>query len=170
MAMDEKLRQRLSKPFGPVLSSQKVVHRLSSDRPSLLIAVGDRTIYELLRADHVPDIAIFDLRCQRQAIDADMKEHILSAAMLGGGSVKVSNPAGAISPKLEKAVLAALKKKKGWICVEGEDDLAALVGMAYAPDSAVLIYGQPHAGAVWVGIHSKLRHEAQELLEKVKEK
>lgn len=169
MVMDEKLREKLAQPFGPVLEASQAIHRLFKDRPTLLIAVGDQTIYNLLSANHVPDIGIFDLRCQRKAVEEGMQEYILTAATLQGGAPKIHNPAGGITPAMEKAVTEAVRKGKGWLQIEGEDDLAALVAMAHAPDHAVVLYGQPKEGMVWAGISQKLRHEAQELLQKVKE-
>ena len=119
-------------------------------------------------ADLVPDIGIYDLHCQRKAVDIGMREYILTAASFAGEPARVSNPAGTIQPELERAVEQALKDGKGWVHIEGEDDLAGLVVMAHAPARSILLYGQPQKGVVWVEIDAKKKHEARELLEQVK--
>ncbi len=188
MALSEALRKKLASPFGQVMefsqAQEKLAeagrgHKKADDKPAtagkwkdarapLLVAVGDQTIFNLLQAGLVPDVGIYDLMCQRQAVDIEMSEYILSAAGFAGEPAVVDNPAGTVQPALEKAIEQALLDGKGWIQVEGEDDLAGLVVMARASAKSVLLYGQPHQGVVWVDIDARKKKEARELLEQVK--
>jgi hypothetical protein len=174
MALSEKLRKRLSEPFGEVMpfdmAAEKLEQKKKDDvsRPALLIAVGDQTIYNLLQIDLVPNIGIFDLHCQRKPVDMNLREYILTAASFSGEPVRIRNPAGTVQLDLEKAVGHALQEKKGWIWIEGEDDLAGLTVMAQAPVRTILLYGQPHQGVVWVEIDAKVKKEARDLLEQIR--
>jgi GTP-dependent dephospho-CoA kinase len=78
--------------------------------------------------------------------------------------VRVRNPPGTITDELEESVLEALKRQAGDILVEGEDDLAALVVLAYAPRGSVVVYGMPSKGAVIVNVTEEDRENARELL------
>lgn len=168
MPLSSELRARLAKPFGRVMHEKEVLERLAERRPALLIAVGDQILYNLLEKGCVPEVAVFDLRCQRVDVPLRVRTRITAFTYLGGGAKVVANPAGSISPALEKAAKACLEAGKGWLKVEGEDDLAALALMAYAPDTAVLLYGQPREGAVWVEMSAEKREEAKKLMDEVR--
>lgn len=165
MALDEKLRSELALPFGEVLPAINALDRIWKVRPSLLVAVGDDTIYRLLKNGVKPDIGVFDLRCQRMPLDTEMENEILEASE---GAQEAENPAGQVTPALSAAVEMALMQRGGWIRVDGEDDLAALVFFAKAPDGAVILYGQPKEGMVWVEAGEALRQRALGLLIKIR--
>lgn len=166
MAMDEETILALRAPFGPVMETLAAMQRIWARRPHLLVAVGDETIARLLDNGIRPDIGVFDLRCRREGI-GEMKERlILNAA---GDAIAAANPAGTITAELRSAVDEALLEGTRWIRVEGEDDLAALVFFARAPDGAVVLYGQPNMGLVWVEVDGKIREKAMELMLKIRE-
>lgn len=166
MAMDERTRQELSQPFGPVMDSINALQKIWNERPPLLVAVGDDTLYRLLQNGVEPDIGVFDLKCRRQPIPKNQEEAILAVA---GSAGEVENQPGTVSKSLGRAVDEALLSGRGWIRVDGEDDLAALVFMARSPDGTVILYGQPDAGMVWVEITPELRGRALEMLIKVRQ-
>lgn len=166
MALSPPLRERLSQPFGEVMDFPKALARLSP-RPSLLIAVGDQVLFNLIAAGLPPDIAVYDGLSQRRPIEPSVRGRIESAS-LSYGPLRVRNPPGRIEPELERKCLDALARGRGWLCVDGEDDLAALVLMAHAPEGAVLLYGQPNQGAVRVDASEAVRADTLALLDAVK--
>ncbi len=168
MTMNEGLRKRLAEPFGEVLDFGEAIGRLRSARHSPLIAVGDQTIIHLLDAGIAPDIGIFDLLCQRKEVPPEWKRKLEAAARREGGAVRAFNAPGTVNAMMEDSVRDALSIGSGWVEINGEDDLASLVVMAYARLGSVLLYGQPNAGMVWVEIDEKRQKEAQELLAEVK--
>ena len=167
MPLNTSLRERLAKPFGEVMSFEQVKAKLSEKRPHPLIAVGDQIVVNLLQAQLTPDIAVYDGICQRKEVPREWVVLIREAAVREGGSVRVPNPPGTIHPRMEARVRDLLSIRNGWLEIEGEDDLASLVVMAYAPSGALLLYGQPNAGVVWVEIDEKKQKEAKELLDEI---
>jgi uncharacterized protein (UPF0218 family) len=111
-----------------------------------------------------PDVAVFDYKTQR-AEDYKAKERI---ARMGGRLVKVENPPGRITRALWKAVRDAVSaKEKIKIEVEGEEDLAALVAIATAPDGAHVIYGLPQRGLMVVEVNAETRGLATAAIRKM---
>ncbi len=168
MPMNETLRARLTKPFGEVLDFKDVTARLGSARPSPLIAVGDQTIIHLLDAGISPDIGIFDLLCQRKEVPLEWKKKLNAAAQREGGAIRAFNPPGTVQAMMEASVRDCLGIGNGWVEIEGEDDLASLVVMAFARPGSVLLYGQPDEGMVWVQIDERVQQEAKALLAQVR--
>lgn len=165
--LDEKLRKRLSQPFGPVLQFSEVAAKISKKRPKTLVAVGDNIVVNLLNANLIPDVAVVDFSCQRKPVPNEWRM-ALEKALQSNHYVLVPNPAGSVHPKMEKELQKLLVSAKGWMVVEGEDDLCSLVVMANALPKTLLLYGQPNLGVVWVEVEPKVQKLAQNLLERVK--
>lgn len=116
---------------------------------SFLISVGDQTTKNLVDNDLIPDLVIIDNRIQRKDHNHDIirTENILEA----------DNPAGTITENLwetiEKAISLTLKDSENRIIVvKGEEDLAVLPCLLVAPENAVVLYGQPNEGLVFVNV------------------
>ena len=116
---------------------------------SFLISVGDQTTKNLVDIDLIPDLGIIDNRIQRKDHNYDIirTENILNA----------DNPAGTITENLwetiEKAISLTLEDNENRIIVvEGEEDLAVLPCLLIAPEDAVILYGQPNEGLVFVNV------------------
>ena len=116
---------------------------------SFLISVGDQTTKNLVDNDLIPDLVIIDNRIQRKDHNHDIirTENILEA----------DNPAGTITENLwetiEEAISLTLKDSENRIIVvKGEEDLAVLPCLLVAPENAVVLYGQPNEGLVFVNV------------------
>ena len=116
---------------------------------SFLISVGDQTTKNLVDNDLIPDLGIINNRIQRKDHNHDIirTENILEA----------DNPAGTITENLwetiEEAISLTLKDSENRIIVvEGEEDLAVLPCLLIAPEDAVVLYGQPNEGLVFVNV------------------
>jgi len=159
--LTENLRRELQKPLGEVMSEEAMLGRITK-RPRLLIAVGDTCSYMLLEDGIEPDILIYDLKNLRQPVEEKVKQRLEAYC-----TVKeiVQNPAGTITDELEAAMKRAIDKGKGNIFVHGEEDLAALIALVYAPDGSVVMYGQPHKGVVVMTVDERMRKTAKEMLE-----
>jgi uncharacterized protein (UPF0218 family) len=55
------------------------------------------------------------------------------------------------------------------VLVKGEEDLAALVVMMYAPNGTLIVYGQPDEGAVLVEENEDVRNSAVRSYESMEE-
>ena len=116
---------------------------------NFLISVGDQTTKNLVDNDLIPDLGIIDHRIQRKDHNYDIirTENILEA----------DNPAGTITENLwetiESAISSTLEDSENRIIVvEGEEDLAVLPCLLVAPEDAVVLYGQPNEGLVFVNV------------------
>jgi hypothetical protein len=165
--MDEKLRKRLATPLGPLVRDLgEVAKKISGAKPALLVAVGDETTAKLIGAGIFPHICAYDFSCERKPVSQAVKKIILDFCK-SKKIIKVKNPAGSISPSLLDAVKKCVLEKSGAIEVEGEEDLAALAFLACAPYGALILYGQPGEGMVWLEADAKNRRFAKGALEKI---
>jgi len=159
------LRLELRRPFGEVLSNEVLVSKLKK-RKGMLITVGDDCSYSLIKAGVTPDIVIYDLRIKRMDVIGDVRDVL---AKFNDGEIIVHNQPSVIMDELIESVKDALQKGKGKILVKGEEDLAALVVMMYAPDGSLVVYGQPDEGAVLVRMDEEVRDRAVRSFESMEE-
>lgn len=145
LILPESLRESLKGPFGPPVEAKELL-RIAASAPRPLVTVGDECLFNLLQGGIVPDIMVFDFKVKRKEIPPEMKKGL--APFVKNPFVVLSG-AGHISDDLLSALDTVLNEGKGAIFVAGEDDLSALVIMAYAK-AGTLVYGQPDVGAVVV--------------------
>jgi len=103
-------------------------------------SVGDVVTHNLQKNGIVPAIAVIDGQTMRSPCDR--------LPEVKGACIKVKNPAGTITDELIQALYDALAHPPATILVDGEEDLAVIPLVIAAPDSSVLLYGQPHEGVV----------------------
>jgi uncharacterized protein (UPF0218 family) len=51
---------------------------------------------------------------------------------------------------------------------EGEEDLLTLIAVLYAPETAFIVYGQPHSGIVVIKATSEKKAQVKEFLNAMK--
>ncbi|NHN42063.1 DUF359 domain-containing protein [Halorubellus sp. JP-L1] len=157
LTLPESLRSAFKEPFGPVETDADV---LLADVDGPLIAVGDIVTYHFLQAGREPDVAVVDERTKREVVDDAVRDAVATP------DVTVSNPAGALSEALVRALGDALRRADATtVFVEGEEDLAVLPAVMVAPVGASVVYGQPDAGMVHVRVSEGTKAEFRELLE-----
>ena len=146
--IDENSIDEFKKPLGKLyVKFEDAIPKIKE--ASFLISVGDQTTKNLLDNDLYPDLGIIDNRIQRKDHNHDIirTENIL----------KADNPAGTITKNLwetiESAISLILEDKENRIIeVSGEEDLAVLPCLLVAPEDAVILYGQPNEGLVFVNV------------------
>jgi hypothetical protein len=154
LELPEDLREELGKPIGKLVSAWSLRKHLENSPRT--ISVGDVVTVTLLQMKLEPDVAVFDYKTQRSE-DYKAKERI---AKMRGRLVKVENPPAKITRALWKAVKEAVNARdRVKIEVVGEEDLAALVAIATAPEGAHVIYGLPKKGMMVVEVN----HDSREL-------
>ncbi|MFB6211048.1 MAG: GTP-dependent dephospho-CoA kinase family protein [Halobacteriales archaeon] len=159
LRLPETLRSELKDPLGPVFTdTEALLERV--DGP--LIAVGDIVTYHLVMAGVHPDVALFDERTKRDAVDDTVR------AQLAEADVVAENPPGTLTESLLTAIKDALVTDGPTrIRVEGEEDLAALPAIVAAPDGASVVYGQPGEGMVHVTVSADTRRFAVDFIERM---
>ncbi len=146
--IDENSIDEFKKPLGKLyVDFEDAIPKIKE--ASFLISVGDQTTKNLLDNDLYPDLGIIDNRIQRKDHNHDIirTENILRA----------DNPAGTITKNLWETIESAVSliledKEKRIIEVKGEEDLAVLPCLLVAPEDAVILYGQPNEGLVFVNV------------------
>jgi hypothetical protein len=163
--LPESLREELRRPFGRVVNNDELVKALKN-RKGLLITVGDGCSYELVKNGINPDIVIYDLRIKRKDVIGEVRDVL---GKFDDGEIIVHNQPSVIMDELVESVKDVLERGQGKILVRGEEDLAALVVMMYAPNGAVVVYGQPDEGAVLVEMNDAVRNRAVRSFESMEE-
>ena len=136
--LDENLIGEFKKPLGKLYPEFEDAIPMIKEA-NFLISVGDQTTKNLVDNDLIPDLD--------HNHDIIRTENILEA----------DNPAGTITENLwetiEEAISLTLKDSENRIIVvKGEEDLAVLPCLLVAPEDAVILYGQPNEGLVFVNV------------------
>ncbi len=160
------LRSELKEPLGRLIRGElpqpylRVRNELEG-KP--VITVGDVVTENVLRLGIKPAMAIFDHRTKRK----DYRPQVDADAVL----MTVKNPPGTIT----KALLNAIRKGFGlaergrrvYIKVNGEEDLAAIPAVLYAPYGSLVLYGQPDEGVVLIKVTPECKRRCARILAKM---
>lgn len=165
MKLPSSLRDQFKAPLGILLPDVDVdketiqKHILEN---SYLITVGDRTTEKMIDFGLVPSLQIidnFEKRVKRSAPKLPSTTTELS----------VTNPAAEITlQSIDLIKKAFTLKPPVRINVTGEEDLLVLPVCIYAPENALVLYGQPNEGLVIVKITPEIRNKTQSLLDSMK--
>ena len=146
--LDENLIGEFKVPLGKLYTDFEDAIPMIKEA-SFLISVGDQTTKNLVDNDLIPNLGIIDNRIQRKDHNYDIirTENILDA----------DNPAGTITENLWETIDEAISltlddDENRIIVVKGEEDLAVLPCLLIAPEDAVILYGQPNEGLVFVNV------------------
>ena len=160
--LQDSLREEFQRPVGRYLPDEELKHY--NDKQ--IITVGDVVSLTVRGYGLVPLLSIYDGFTERH-------EHTgFSDLVRDGGfpETVVANPAGTITPELGDAVRNALDGTPGRIIrVEGEEDLALLPCVLFAPDGAEVIYGWPGKGMMTVVTDESSRRWAAETMAQMEE-
>ncbi len=153
----------LKKPMGVLVSNDNIntdtlQHHISNAH--MIVSVGDASTDRLLALGIVPHIQVVDGKERRM--------HRTYAGDRYVSELKCTNPAGNLTDEAIHAFKDALHAKKPVrIVIDGEEDLMALVALAYAPDDTVIAYGQPLEGMVLVRVNRETRDKYRDLILKI---
>jgi uncharacterized protein (UPF0218 family) len=163
-ALTSELREKFKQPFGLLLrgTSAEVMKRLGEivnrEKPPTIVSVGDRVSRNLHARGINSQLSITDNRSLRR----QTKPAIFHAEKI----FHVENPQGTITKEAIVAVQEALRgKEDAQLIVDGEEDLLTLIAVLYAPDDALVVYGQPYEGVVVVKVTAEKKAEAKRFLD-----
>jgi uncharacterized protein (UPF0218 family) len=130
-------------------------------------AIGDMTAFYLLKSSIVPDLAVVDNKTKR----AQLPDHILQSLEHNSYKrVEVKNPPATLTEELIDQIKDSLAgKERVKIVVEGEEDLAVLACILYAPVGSWVVYGQPGEGMVLIEVDEDLPERIKELWNRMEE-
>ena len=158
-------RAGLKAPKGDVFDTQKgppekrVVERINEESPDIVIAVGDVTAATIIDEGYTPHVMLVDGITKRGTYERDFKAE---------NEYLIYNPAAVIYPEAWSVIDTAIHQDNpSLIKVDGEEDLLGFPAVLLAPDDAVVLYGQPDVGIVWVPVTPENKKLARELLEQM---
>ncbi len=159
------VREILRKPAGKLITGSprevagKIKWIIESEKPPLVVAVGDYTSRILSENDVDVNLYIIDGRIERRPVEPLRLE--------AENVERVVNRAGEISPEAASKLHRLLRRKrleKTLLIVEGEEDLLTLAAILSAPDGTIIVYGQPGRGSVVVRVGESSRALAIRIL------
>jgi hypothetical protein len=161
------LRKLLKEPLGRLergrIPEPYLRARGELERADYLVTVGDVVTENVLKLGLKPAVAIYDHRTHRREYDPDITD---SAVVM-----TVQNPPGTITKALLNAIrkgfLLAKRGRRVYIKVNGEEDLAAIPAVLYAPEGSVVVYGQPNEGVVLIKVTPECKLKCGKLMSKM---
>jgi len=161
--LTEELRRELKKPLGELIKGpipEPYLRIRGQLEGKTVITVGDVVTENVLRLGVSPSLAFYDLRTKR----TDYSPDINAKAVF----LTVSNPPGTITKALLEATRKAFRiVERGrpvHVLVSGEEDLAAIPAVLYAPLNSVVLYGQPEEGVVLIKVTPECKRRCAQIL------
>jgi GTP-dependent dephospho-CoA kinase len=128
-------------------------------------AIGDMTAFNLLKASIVPDLLVVDNKTKRMPVSDHVLEKLDHESYK---TVRVNNPAATLTKELIDLISESLDSVEHVkIVVEGEEDLATLPAILYAPLGSVVVYGQPDEGSVLVDVTPERKLHIEEFMKRM---
>lgn len=157
------LRKELKKPYGKLHKNvQEIIKNLEEQKT---ISVGDLTTYNLFKNNFYPKIAIIDGKIERE--NFPKSKEILNTSDYQ--KIQVKNPASHITDELMETVKSAISQEnKVIINIQGEEDLAVIPAIKFAPKSHKIIYGQPDKGVVRVKVNQKNKQKINKIIKNMR--
>ena len=162
------LKVKLKEPFGLLIKgsfdqTMAKMAEIKKQNPPKIISVGDVVTKNLHDYNILPDLAIIDNQSMRNKV-----QHTINIS----SAVKVKNPQGTITKEAIEAIKKTIKNNKQaqQIIVDGEEDLLTLITVLYAPEKAIIVYGQPYEGIVLIKVSPEKKTEATKILREMKKR
>ena len=163
LILTETLKESLKRPLGELVTgtpsecNDALKHMISSEKPELVVLVGDTISRNSIQSNIRADVIIIDNKEKRG--DATKFEYP------GLHAFRTTNPAGTIDMDARRVVDEAVKAGKSLVLVEGEEDLLTLAAAISVPIGSIVVYGQPGEGIVIVRVTQEKKLEIQRILD-----
>ncbi len=141
------LRPLLKKPFGKLITTQLAQKIIKKEKPVLIITVGDVVTRSFNELGIPLNLAVVDFKIKRKKVIKNLEELGFKKET---PDLIVKNPPGTISKTLLNVVAKTMQQFSNGnnepfiIKVLGEEDLAVLPVILFAPQNSAIFYGQPH--------------------------
>jgi uncharacterized protein (UPF0218 family) len=169
LVLPEKLRPKLKNPLGRLCRGNglECINAMDSDLKASkkIAAVGDMTAFYLIKANIRPDVIIVDHKTKRAPLPHHVRQSLVQDNYK---TVEVVNPPATLTSGLIDLIKDALRQdERVKIVVDGEEDLATLPAILYAPLGSVVIYGQPDEGMVTVIVTPEKKEQIKKLMDEM---
>ncbi len=171
LRLPEELRSELKPPLGKLFKGRGQeciipMQDLLAPAPKV-VAVGDVTTFCLLSSSgRKPDICIVDHKTKRMPVPDHVQQGI--GDLDEYEMIEVENPPATLTSELVEVIRDQLAKdRRVKIVVDGEEDLATLPAILYAPLGSTVVYGQPNEGSVAVVVTPERKEYAKSIMNKM---
>lgn len=151
VTINDKQRQFFVRPMGSIVA---VANHSVRD---LVAVVGDYALSQFLFNEWSYQVGVYDGKTQREPFVDKLLSKIKP-------TLKITNPAGAISGEAFEKLSALDFSEKQHVLVEGEEDLITAALILTLPLSSILYYGQPNKGMVKLTINEELKDKVWQTL------
>ena len=162
MRLPEHLREQLKIPLGTLIPNTQVTKgsiEQNIQGSSYIITVGDATTEKMIGFGIVPSLQIIDSVEKREKRQPPESSSVKT-------NLTCDNPAAEITSQSIEIIKKSLQSPTPVrITVNGEEDLLVIPVCIFAPDGAIVMYGQPNEGLVIVRVDDKIRNKTQRLLD-----
>lgn len=159
LVLPESQREAFKAPLGRELPESEI----DTTGKTVYLAVGDVVSLTLRRCGAMPRLSVYDGYTERR----EMTDFAL--LVQDERKAEVANPAGTITTAMADAVRRGIEGEVPLVRVDGEEDLAVLPCLLYAPDGAQVVYGMPGRCMMSVTVDRDARDRAEELLSRMEE-
>jgi uncharacterized protein (UPF0218 family) len=160
--LPEKLRDLLKTPVGKLVNERELLSLVKNEK--YIISIGDLVTYTLLKHDIEPSFCVVDFKTRRGECSKEVADLLKS---YGKKSIIVKNPSGMLSDDLWRIIKLAIDNLEiGSLRIEvkGEEDLASLPAIYFAPSDAIIIYGLPDKGVLVVKPTKEMKKKVKDVL------
>ncbi len=171
LRLPEELRSELKPPLGKLFKGRGQeciipMQDLLASAPKV-VAVGDVTTFCLLSSSgRKPDICIVDHKTKRMPVPDHVQQGI--GDLDSYERIEVNNPPATLTSELVEVIRDLLAgDRRAKIVVDGEEDLATLPAILYAPLGSTVVYGQPNEGSVAVVVTPERKDYAKSIMDKM---
>lgn len=165
--IDDSLKEEFRKVIGILAENEKELFN-ELEKRDFVVSVGDMVTYTLLKNGFLPNIAIVDFRHKRKDIKPEIEKCIRS---FGEEIIELENPPSTVTEQLIESIKRAYRlsgEKKVLIVIKGEEDLASLPAILFAPEGVTIIYGLPDKGIVLIDVTEKEKNLVRKALMRCK--
>jgi len=162
LKLTNELRARLKFPLGELIkgTSDQNMRRLreavEKEKPRRIVCVGDVVSKNATKAGIPVDVRVVDNKIMRKKAEPMELE--------AKRTIYVKNPPGILDLTAWQALSEAIERGDSLIVVDGEEDLLTLAAIVEAPDTSMVIYGQPEEGIVVVRVDDKKKREIDAII------
>jgi uncharacterized protein (UPF0218 family) len=141
-------------------TAEKLRELVNDKKPEKLIAVGDEVSRNIIRKGIPLDVAIVD--------DKVMRKPIAPVRFQMESTYRVNNPSGTLADASWQVIREAIEGGgRAKVLVEGEEDLLTLVAVLSAPESSMVVYGQPGKGMVVIDVTEDSKRKVCKIVERM---
>ena len=154
------MKNEMRKNYGKLISREYDLLNILS-KNDILISIGDMSTYTLFKLGFQARLYIIDNKTKRKVFPYSIPKK-------GYCIKKVINPQGVITKKLWNIIKNSLENEQPVrIEVDGEEDLATLPAIYFAPLNAIVIYGIPDKGMAVIKVNQKMKSRINDMLIKM---